>query len=103
MFNLHAIHDARTDTLTLRLEGNFNRVEARELHRRVVEADAAKLVIDFSRVRTFEDTAIPTVIRAVGQRPCRLTGLGRHQERMFRYLGMAGTGRELETALEAVG
>jgi hypothetical protein len=47
------------------------------------------LVVDFSRVRTFVDLAVDALTLALQGRKVELTGLGRHQQRMFRYFGLS--------------
>jgi hypothetical protein len=47
------------------------------------------LTVDFSRVRTFVDLSIDALTLALRGRAVRLTGLGRHQQRMFRYFGLS--------------
>jgi hypothetical protein len=40
-------------------------------------------------VRTFVDLSIDALTLALRGRAVRLTGLGRHQQRMFRYFGLS--------------
>jgi hypothetical protein len=52
------------------------------------------LTVDFSRVRTFVDLSVDALTRALRDRPVHLQGLGRHQQRMFRYFGFASEAME---------
>jgi hypothetical protein len=45
-------------------------------------------------VRTFVDLSVEALTRALRDRPAYLKGLGRHQQRMFRYFGFASEPRE---------
>jgi len=45
-------------------------------------------------VRTFVDLSVDALTRALRDRPVFLTGLGRHQARMFRYFGLRTDERE---------
>jgi len=55
--------------------------------------------VDFSQVRTFVDLSVDALTRALRDRPVSLTGLGRHQARMFRYFGLLTD--EIEQPAEA--
>ena len=57
------------------------------------------LTLDFSQVRTFVDLSVDALTRALRDRPVSLTGLGRHQARMFRYFGLRT--EEIEQPAEA--
>jgi hypothetical protein len=72
----------------LRLEGTLDGHTALAVTRALRELPAVPLTVDFSRVRTFVDLSVDALTRALRDRPVSLTGLGRHQARMFRYFGL---------------
>lgn len=74
--------------LVLRLEGTLDGRTAHAVTQALRELPALPLTVDFSRVRTFVDLSVDALTRALRDRPVSLTGLGRHQARMFRYFGL---------------
>ena len=74
--------------LVLRLEGTLDGRTAAAVSQALRELPAIPLTVDFSRVRTFVDLSVDALTRALRDRPVSLTGLGRHQARMFRYFGL---------------
>jgi hypothetical protein len=83
----------------LRLAGTLDGRTARAVTDALRELPFVPLTVDFSQVRTFVDLSVDALTRALRDRPVRLTGLGRHQARMFRYFGLRTI--ELEQPAEA--
>ncbi len=88
--------------LVLHLEGGFDAKDARRVHEALRSADrAVGVVLDFTRVRTYEDFAIALVapdLVATGGLRIRLRGLGQHQARLLEYLGVRGAGERASAA-----
>lgn len=78
----------RDDRLVLRLAGTLDGHGAQTLAEALRQLPLRPLTIDFSRVRTFVDLAIDGLTLALRGRPVRIVGVGRHQQRMFRYFGL---------------
>ena len=76
------------DRWVLRLEGMLDGHTALAVIRALQELPSVPLTVDFSRVHTFVDLSVDALTRALRDRPVSLTGLGRHQARMFRYFGL---------------
>ena len=74
--------------LVLRLIGTLDGRTARAVSEALRELPPLPLTVDFSQVRTFVDLSVDALTRALRDRPVFLTGLGRHQARMFRYFGL---------------
>ena len=74
--------------LVLRLTGTLDGRTADAVSQAVRELPPLPLTVDFSQVRTFVDLSVDALTRALRDRPVSLTGLGRHQARMFRYFGL---------------
>jgi anti-anti-sigma regulatory factor len=74
--------------LVLRLAGTLDGRTARAVTQALRELPPLPLTVDFSHVRTFVDLSVDALTRALRDRPVILTGLGRHQARMFRYFGL---------------
>ena len=85
--------------LVLRLTGTLDGRTADAVSQGVRELPPLPLTVDFSQVRTFVDLSVDALTRALRDRPVSLTGLGRHQARMFRYFGLLTD--ELEQPAEA--
>ena len=73
----------------LRLEGTLDGRTAHQLRESLGGADGGEVVLDFSLVRDFKDTAVAVLTRDLGTRRVTLRGLAGHQARMFRYFGFA--------------
>ena len=73
----------------LRLEGTLDGRTAHQLRDSLGSADVGEVVLDFSLVRDFKDTAVAVLTRDLGARPVKLRGLAGHQARMFRYFGLS--------------
>lgn len=78
--------------IVLRFDGGFGVAEARRAHQALAAAGrACPVVLDFSRVRSFEDHAIAAVAPdLVSGRMVRVRGLGMHQRRLLEYFGVKG-------------
>ena len=76
------------ERLVLRLTGTLDGHTAVAVIQALRELPPLPLTVDFSRVRTFVDLSVDALTRALRDRPVSLTGLGRHQARMFRYFGL---------------
>jgi STAS domain-containing protein len=75
--------------LLLRLDGILDGKTVRALAKTLEGLPPRPLTVDFSRVRTFVDLSVDALTQALRDRPVHLQGLGRHQQRMFRYFGFA--------------
>lgn len=73
--------------VTLKLSGTFDNRTALELRRSLELVDADEVVIDFSGVRSFSDSAVAVLSRGI-KHAVTLRGLGHHQQRIFAYLGV---------------
>ncbi len=91
--------EKRDAGLVLRLAGTLDGRTTRALVEALRELPSVPLTLDFSQVRTFVDLSVDALTRALLDRPVSLTGLGRHQARMFRYFGLGS--EEQEQSLEA--
>jgi len=84
--------DIRLETgerrLVLRLRGTLDGRTAHAVTQALRDLPPVPLTVDFSQVRTFVDLSVDALTRALRDRPVSLTGLGRHQARMFRYFGL---------------
>ena len=87
------------DRWIVRLEGTLDGNTALAVIHALRGLPAVPLTVDFSRVRTFVDLSVDALTRALRDRPVSLTGLGRHQARMFRYFGLLT--EEAEQSVEA--
>ena len=76
------------ERLVLRLTGTLDGRTALAVTQALHELPPLPLTVDFSQVRTFVDLSVDALTRALRDRPVSLTGLGRHQARMFRYFGL---------------
>ncbi len=91
--------EAGEHRLVVRLTGTLDGRTARAVTDALGELPPVPLTVDFSQVRTFVDLSVDALTRALRNRPVLLTGLGRHQARMFRYFGLRT--EELEQPAEA--
>ena len=74
--------------LVLRLTGTLDARTVLSVSEKLRELPPLPLTVDFSQVRTFVDLSVDALTQALRDRPVSLTGLGRHQARMFRYFGL---------------
>lgn len=77
------------NTLILRLEGTFDAKTAAEVRAALEQTEGREVVVDFSRVRRFVDSAVAVMTGGLDCSGVRLRGLDRHGEAMFRYFGIA--------------
>jgi hypothetical protein len=88
------VREENAGVLTVRLEGTFNTQAALQLRQTLDASRSRQLVLDFSRVRTFLDSAVPVLTSGLRDRKVELRGLADHQVRMFRYFGVGVAGSE---------
>jgi hypothetical protein len=77
-------------TALYRIAGRFEGACAWDLTARLADEPLLEVVLDFSQVTEFVDSAvavIATSLSSSGHR-VRLRGLRQHQERLFRYFGV---------------
>ena len=77
------------DTVVLKLDGTFDAKTASLLRQEIEALASREVVLDFSRVRKFVDSAVAVLTGGLDCHLLRLRGLGRHEECMFRYFGLA--------------
>lgn len=87
--SLQIHREIQAGRVMLRLEGTLDGRTAHQLRDSLGAADAGEVVLDFSLVRDFKDTAVAVLSRDLGTRPVQMRGLAGHQARMFRYFGFA--------------
>jgi anti-anti-sigma regulatory factor len=76
--------------MMLRLEGTLDGRTAHQLRDTLGTAEGREVVLDFSLVRDFKDTAVAVLTRDLQSLPpVQLRGLTGHPARMFRYFGLA--------------
>jgi len=76
---------------TIRLEGTFDELSAARLAELMqVAPQGARLAVDLSRVREFQGRGLALLAKALGAlvRPVDVHGLGRHQVRLLKYVGV---------------
>ncbi len=86
--------EAGEHRLVVRLTGTLDGRTAGAVTDALRDLPPVPLTVDFSQVRTFVDLSVDALTRALRDRPVSLTGLGRHQARMFRYFGLRTDERE---------
>lgn len=77
------------DTATFEVEGTFDGAAAEALRQSLEASGARHIVIDFSRVSTFQNLAMGVLARGRSPAELALRGLGVQQERLCRYLGFS--------------
>lgn len=75
--------------VVLRLSGTFDAQSAALVRATLEQLEAPEVVIDFTAVRKFVDSAVAVLTGGLDCNGLRLRGLARHQEVMFRYFGIA--------------
>jgi anti-anti-sigma regulatory factor len=77
--------------LTLRLKGTLDGRTALLLRRSLDELGATEqeVVVDFTHLREFRDSAVGVLTHGLKDRKVQLRGLAGHHERMFRYFGLS--------------
>ncbi|MCP3101621.1 STAS domain-containing protein [Myxococcus sp. K15C18031901] len=75
--------------ITLRLEGVLDGRTAQEVRASLEELRGRDVVLDFTHLREFKDSAVGVLTVSVVAQAVTLKGLATHHERMFRYFGVA--------------
>lgn len=87
-------HAAEAEAKVIRMEGVLDVPAARRLARELASAGDGEVHVDLSHVREFHDFGLALLVRELaGREGISIGGLGRHQERLLRYLGI-GAGPE---------
>ena len=71
-------------SIMLVAEGELGATAAQTIGR-ALGHEAKPCVIDVSRVRRFDDLAVPELSRILRRSSARIRGLGQHWQRLFRY------------------
>ncbi|HYO51914.1 STAS domain-containing protein [Archangium sp.] len=74
--------------LTLRLTGTLDGQTAMMLRSSLEELGSREVVVDFTHLREFRDSAVGVLTHGLMERKVQLRGLAGHHERMFRYFGL---------------
>ena len=82
-----SIDQAADGEVTVALEGTFDASAAAELLRTLAAVRDGEVMIDFTQVRDFRDSAVAVLARGLSKQ-LRVKGLGRHHERLLRYFGL---------------
>lgn len=83
------------ECVTLRLEGSLDGHTAGLLQQAIEQVGHHEVVLDFSHLREFKDTAVAVLTRLLVERGVRLKGLALHHERVFGYFGLRSMGQRL--------
>jgi hypothetical protein len=77
--------------IVIRIDGTFDRQAATRLTGWLGEVPrGSSLVVDFSRVRDLQDFGLAAAAQKLATYgPVQVVGLGRHQQRLLRYFGVA--------------
>jgi hypothetical protein len=75
--------------VTLRLEGTLDWRTAGQLRQSLEALGSREVVLDFTHLREFKDTAVVVLTRDLVAHNVRFRGLAGHHERMFRYFGVS--------------
>jgi len=74
--------------LTLRLTGTLDGRTAMLLRSSLEELGSREVVVDFTHLREFRDSAVGVLTHGLMERKVQFRGLAGHHERMFRYFGL---------------
>lgn len=74
--------------LTLRLTGTLDGRTAIQLRSSLEELGAREVVVDFTHLREFRDSAVGVLTTGLNEGKVQFRGLAGHHERMFRYFGL---------------
>lgn len=88
MAGLQIHQEERAGRVMLRLEGTLDWRTAVQLRHSLEELGSREVVLDFTHLREFKDTAVGVLTRDLSARKVELRGLAGHHERMFRYFGV---------------
>ncbi|MCE9671455.1 STAS domain-containing protein [Myxococcus stipitatus] len=75
--------------IVLRLEGVLDGRTAQEVGASLEELRGRSVVLDFTHLREFKDSAVGILTVSMVAQAVTLKGLAAHHERMFRYFGVA--------------
>ena len=75
--------------LTLRLTGTLDGRTAMTLRSSLEELGTREVVVDFTHLKEFRDSAVAVLTHGMTERKMQFRGLAGHHERMFRYFGMS--------------
>ena len=75
--------------ITLRLEGTLDWRTATQLCHSLDALSSREVVLDFSHLREFKDTAVVVLTKDLPKGKVQFRGLAGHHERMFRYFGVS--------------
>jgi anti-anti-sigma regulatory factor len=75
--------------LTLRLTGTLDGHTAMQLRSSLEELGSREVVVDFTHLREFRDSAVGVLTHGLADRKVQLRGLAGPHERMFRYFGLS--------------
>jgi hypothetical protein len=94
--------DESPEGVTLRLEGTLDDHTVHEVHRTLDALGGRPVVLDFSHLREFRDTAVPELTRDLSARGVQVRGLADHHARVLRCfgVGLAGAPRPYYTPEE---
>jgi hypothetical protein len=82
--------EVRGNTVIYRIAGRFEGSGAWDLSARLDQEPLLEVVLDFSRVSEFVDSAVAVIASSLVSSSHRVSlhGLRQHQERLFRYFGV---------------
>ena len=75
--------------LTLRLTGTLDGRTAMALRSSLEELGSREVVVDFTHLKEFRDSAVAVLTHGMAERKVQFRGLAGHHERMFRYFGLS--------------
>ena len=75
--------------LTLRLTGTLDGRTALMLRSSLEELGSREVVVDFTHLKEFRDSAVAVLTHGMAERKVQFRGLAGHHERMFRYFGLS--------------
>jgi STAS domain-containing protein len=75
--------------ITLRLEGTLDWRTAAQLRHSLEALGSREVVLDFTHLREFKDTAVVVLTKDLPGHKVQFRGLAGHHERMFRYFGVS--------------
>ncbi|QRN93261.1 STAS domain-containing protein [Archangium violaceum] len=88
MVGLEIHREERAGRLTLRLMGTLDGRTAMQLRSSLEELGTREVVVDFTHLREFRDSAVGVLTHGLSERKVQFRGLAGHHERMFRYFGL---------------
>jgi anti-anti-sigma regulatory factor len=89
MAGLQIHQEERAGRIMLRLEGTLDWRTAVQLRHSLEALGTQEVVLDFTHLREFKDTAVGVLTRDLSARKVEMRGLAGHHERMFRYFGVS--------------